>query len=360
MKLKEIRFDCAVYLIHAMVFLLGVWGILTIITGQMDHSAPLYFAERQFGYMLVGLAVLEITRRISFDIYRRYAVWLNLAALIFLFLLPFAGWQVNGMRGWYRLGVFTCQPSEISKGIFLLGGALLLAKKQGDNRRFGIALAWGLIWCIPLLLQPDFGTACVYAAGIFFLYFLSGGSWKKLAVLGTGAVAGGVWFILCHPYTWKRFIGFYSDADPLGAGWHVQQLKLAIARGGWFGTKMDGAFWSNAYLPLAYNDSAFATILETLGFAGAVPVLVCGGVLIYTLGALALQKNLRRENRLLIVGCMLMIAFQALLHLSVNVCLIPPTGLPLPLVSYGGSSFLGCCLMLGLALSAARPREINL
>lgn len=357
MKLKEIRFDSAVYLIHAMVFLLGVWGILTIITGQMDHSAPLYFAERQFGYMLAGLAVLEISRRVPFDIYRRYAVWFNLAALILLFLLPFAGWQVNGMRGWYRLGQFTCQPSEIGKGIFLLGGALLLAKKQSDNRRFVITLAWGLIWCIPLLLQPDFGTACVYAAGIFFLYFLSGGSWKKLAVLGAGAVVGGVWFILRHPYTWKRFIGFYSDSDPLGAGWHVQQLKLAIARGGWFGTKMDGAFWSNAYLPLAYNDSAFATMLETLGFAGTVPVLVCGGVLIYTLGALALQKNLRRENRLLIAGCMLLTAFQALLHLSVNVCLVPPTGLPLPLVSYGGSSFLGCCFAIGLALSAARPQE---
>ena len=357
MTCKDIRYGTAVYLIFSMVFLMGLWGILAIVTSQAEHAEPLYLAGRQTLFLFCGLAVMEIVRRIPFEFYRKNWFILCFLALFSLLALPHAGERINGMCGWYRIGGFMLQPSELAKGLFLLGCAVTLANRKNERERFCRGTVLALFWCVPLLLQPDFGTASVYMASIFFLYFLAGGSWKKLLILGISGTAAGIIFIIKHPYARRRFTGLYTDSDPLGAGWHVSQLKLAIARGGWTGTKMDGAYWSNAYVPLAYNDSAFATMLETLGFLGTLPILLAGTVLIYTLGSLALQKRLRSENRLLIAGCALLTAFQALLHLSVNVCLIPPTGLTLPLISYGGSSFIGCCFTFGLALSAAAENK---
>ncbi|MBQ8756271.1 MAG: FtsW/RodA/SpoVE family cell cycle protein [Lentisphaeria bacterium] len=357
MNCPKLRTDTAVLLICAATLLLGIWGILAIVTSQAEHPEPLRLAGRQTVFLLTGFALLEMIRRIPFDFFRRRKFILEIAALCSLWALPIAGERINGMCGWYRIGDFYCQPSELTKAVFLLSMAVSFSGMRNDWRRFREVLPALLLWVIPLVLQPDFGTAGVYTASLFCLYFLAGGSWKKLCALGMTCAAAGLYFIYRHPYIQRRFIGLYTDLDPLGAGWHVAQLKLAIARGGWFGTKMDGAYWSNAYVPLAYNDSAFATMLETLGFLGSLPVLLAGIVLIYALIALALQKHLRRENRLLIAGSAFLTAFQALLHISVNVCLIPPTGLTLPLISYGGSSFIGCCVTIGLALSAATEKS---
>ena len=104
-------------------------------------------------------------------------------------------------------------------------------------------------------------------------YFLSGGSWRNLLLLAAGGIGTAALFVWRHPYAWRRITGLFNpDLDPLGSGWHIRQFELAIARGGWFGSKLGGAVWSNAYLPFAYNDSAYATMAETLGWCGVLPV----------------------------------------------------------------------------------------
>ena len=179
----------------------------------------------------------------------------------------------------------------------------------------------------------------------------------------TAAAVAAVGFVLTHPYAMRRLTGFLDpESDPLGSGWHVRQFELAVARGQIFGSKLGNALWSNAYLPLPYNDSAFATLMETLGLAGGTVVVLLFVFLVAVPARAALVRPLPDDARLFAMGAVALLALQTLVHISVNLCLLPPTGLTLPLISYGGSSFAGCGLLLGMMLSALKavPHQTTL
>lgn len=341
-----------------MTFLIGGWGLLTIVSSQSHASEPFLLAGKQLMFLILGLAVMWGASKVPFRFYCRNAWILMLAAFGLLLLLPLFGVRVNGMCGWFRLGGFHFQPTEPAKGIYLLTLVIAFSKLRSDNLRFWGGALLTLVWLLPILLQPDFGTAAIYLAVFASLYFLSGGSWRNLLLLAAGGVGTAALFVWRHPYAWRRITGLFNpDLDPLGSGWHIRQFELAIARGGWFGAKLGGAVWSNAYLPLAYNDSAYATMAETLGWCGVLPVWICFTVLIASLLLLAFRFGLAREARLYLLGAAALVGIQTLVHISVNLCLLPTTGLTLPLISYGGSSLFGCCLLLGIALSAANETE---
>ena len=340
--------------VQILVFLLGLWGVLTIASSQSASPTALLIGK-QLGALVGGMAVMLAAARIPFDFYRRQ-IWV-LALLFFLplLILPLAGVRVNGMCGWFRIGSFSLQPTEPAKGIFLLTLVVTMTSLRSENLRFWGALAVAGIWLVPIFLQPDFGTSAIYLAGFAAVYFLAGGRVRNLLIFCTGAAAAAALFVWSHPYAWRRITGlFQPELDPLGSGWHVRQFGLAIARGQFFGEKLGHAVWSNAYLPLSYNDSAFATMAETLGFFGTLPVYLGFALLIASLVVLANRFDLEFDARLYILSAAALIGIQSLVHISVNLCLLPPTGLTLPLISYGGSSLIGCCLMLGIALSAAR------
>lgn len=343
--------------VSAITFLLGVWGLLTIASSLSSMPSSLLIV-RQFCSLAAGMAVMFVASRIPFGFYRRQ-VWL-LGVLFFLplLILPLAGVRVNGMCGWFRLGPLSLQPTEPAKGIFLLCVVVTLTALRSETLRFWGALAVAALWLIPIFLQPDFGTAAIYLAGFAAVCFLAGVRWRELLIFCAGGATAAALFVWSHPYAWRRITGlFQPELDPLGSGWHIRQFELAIARGRFFGEKLGHAVWSNAYLPLAYNDSAFATMAETLGFFGTVPVYLGFTLLIAALAVLANRFDLEEDARLYILSAAALVGIQSLVHISVNLCLLPPTGLPLPLISYGGSSLIGCCLMLGIALSAARCRR---
>lgn len=335
-------------------FLLGVWGLLTIASSQSASPASSLIA-RQFCALAAGMAVMFVAARIPFGFYRRQVWLLGLLFFLPLLILPLAGVRVNGMCGWFRIGAFSFQPTEPAKGIFLLCVVLMLTSLRSENLRFLGALAVAAIWLIPIFLQPDFGTSAIYLAGFAAACFLAGVRWRNLLIFGAGGAASAALFIWSHPYAWRRITGlFQPELDPFGSGWHIRQFEFAIARGRFFGEKLGHAVWSNAYLPLSYNDSAFATMAETLGFLGTLPVYFGFALLIASLVVLANRYDLESDARLYILSAAALLGIQSLVHISVNLCLLPPTGLTLPLISYGGSSLIGCCLMLGIALSAAR------
>lgn len=345
-------------LVPMMTFLIGLWGLLTIVSSQSHAPEPFLLAGKQLMFLCFGLTVMWGASRVPFRFYCRNAWILMLTAFGLLLTLPLCGVRVNGMCGWFRLGSFLFQPTEPAKGIYLLTLVIAFSKLRSDNLRFWGGALLTLVWLLPILLQPDFGTAAIYLAVFVSLYFLSGGSWRNLVLLAAGGAGTTALFIWRHPYAWRRITGLFNpDLDPLGSGWHIRQFGLAIARGGWFGSKLGGAVWSNAYLPLAYNDSAYATMAETLGWCGALPVWICFTVLIASLVMLAFRFGVTRQARLYLLGAAALVGIQTLVHISVNLCLLPTTGLTLPLISYGGSSLFGCCLLLGIALSAAEETE---
>lgn len=341
-------------LIPCCAFFLALSGILTITSGAGTWDYPLEPAMRQLGSLAVAVVIMFSASRIDFK-------WLispatlrcaGISGWLFLAGVLIFGTRINNMCGWYRFNSWSIQPAEINKAIYLLILAAILA---GNNcrKKFFFALLIAAIWVIPIVLQPDYGTAVIYILLFFSLAWAAGCRLRDMALcFGAGCAAMALLFYRT-PYVMKRFAGFLNGGRD---NWHILQFELTVSRGGWLGSKLGKAIWSNAYLPLAYNDSAYATLSETLGFTGAVIIILLLAVLVA-----ALLKSASRTTspaaRLFITAAAILIALQSLIHISVNLALLPPTGLNLPFISYGGSSLTGFALLLGLAMSAAASGE---
>ena len=341
-------------------FLLGMSGLMTIASSRsalVEQPDPLLL--KQVFFLVAGLAVMFAATAVPFRTYRKYAGVFGVCGLLSLFMLPLFGVSINGMRGWLHIGALSLQPSELMKAPFVLVLAVIFARReQPEYWRFGWGFFWTVMWLLPVAKQPDFGTASIYFGVFMIFYIASGGRFRYLAAPVALGGAAAAWFVFRHPYALRRLGAFINpEGDPLGSGWHARQFELAIARGHLFGAKLGGALWSNNYLPFSYNDSAFATLLETLGLAGGVLIGMTLAVLAAALWRLGASPGVPTVNRLFIVGAMLLLVFQSIVHISVNLCLLPTTGLTMPFVSYGGSSLAGCFLLLGMAFSAGRERE---
>ena len=340
-------------------FMLGVTGLMTIASSRfavVGYPDPLLLKQSLF--LVAGVVAMFAAAAVPFRIYRKYAWIFGACGLLSLLVLPVFGVSIHGMRGWLRIGGFSLQPSELTKATFVLGLSMIFSRyERPEYWRFGWGALWTVAWLIPVARQPDFGTASIYF-GVFVLFYVAaGGKLRYIAAPVAAGAAAAAWFVCRHPYALKRLCAFIDpEGDPLGSGWHARQFELAIARGHLFGAKLGGALWSNNYLPFSYNDSAFATLLETLGLAGGILIVLMLAVLAMAMWRLCVPE-LPPANRLFIVGAMLLLVFQSIVHISVNLCLLPTTGLTMPFVSYGGSSLAGCFLLLGMALSAGRERE---
>ncbi len=342
-------------LVCGTALLLGVTGVLTIASGSMWGQGVDVLFFKQVLFLFFGFIVMSAAAALPFGFWRRGALPLGIFGVLVLWLLPLFGIRVNGMCGWLNFGGFYLQPSELMKAPFLLVlSAIVVRRPPGSRRGFVEALAWTMLWVAPILLQPDFGTAAIYCATFAVLCFVTGGKLRHLAFpLCAGAVAAAA-FVWRHPYAWRRIGAFIDPAgDPLGSAWHARQFELAIARGHIFGSKLGGAVWSGNYLPYAYNDSAFATLLETLGLAGGLLVVTLLTLLAASLWRLAVRAD-ADDKRVFITGAMLLIVIQSMVHIGVNLCLLPTTGLTMPFISYGGSSLTCCFWLAGIALSAGK------
>ncbi len=344
-------------IIAGLLFLLGLWGCMAIYNATLLGPAPFYFVTRQFLWLLLGLGLLIGCARIPFRFYREQAEIMGVVAFLVLLLVFPLGVQVNGMKGWYSFGYFMVQPSELAKPFFLLSLCIFGIRHQNGLKRFGVMLALTLGWVVPILLQPDFGTAAVYLAGFVIVYWLSGGTFWPLLALPV-AIAPGLFYILrTTPYVMRRFEGFiWPQLDPGGSGWHVLQFQYTLARGGVSGMSWGKAVWANCYLPLPHSDSVFASIVESLGVIGGMPIILIFGLLVFAFIRLSMQAE-TPERRIFVAAFGCLVAVQALLHISVNVTILPPTGLTLPVLSYGGSSLIATMIGAGIALSAAKPEQ---
>ena len=344
--------------ISACTFLLSLCGILTIASSQSAAVSSLKLVIRQCSFLFISLAVLGAAAGIRFSWWQKIAPYLAGITWGILLYLPFSGFKINQMAGWLKIGSFTLQPSEPGRVMFLLILAKLLCSDKKEPLKFIIVVAFTGLWLLPIAMQPDFGMVFVYSVTFMITAYLAGISLRSLVVLPTLAclLASGV--LWKYPYVVRRLSGFlYPELDPLGSGWHVRQFSLAVARGGWSGSKIGGAMWSNAYLPFSYNDSAGAALLETVGWAGAAIPALLFTALTVSYYKLALNTELSRQAQIVIAGTAVFTAVQMLTHMAINLTLVPPSGLVLPYISYGGSALVSLFLMTGIALSAAKEEK---
>ncbi len=337
------------------------------ITAQERYGSSYYFFTRQLVLILVGSLGMWISSRVDLDSLRALAIPGLFAALFFmaLVLIPGVGKTVGGAQRWFRLGPLSFQPSEILKItlIFYLADSLDRRKQMLVN--FSGLLPYFMILGVCMLLlekQHDFGTAVLLALVTILLFFLSGIHLGFILVPLSILIPVFIYLVETVGYRMKRITAFLNPwDDPLGAGFQLIQSLIALGSGGPLGMGLSNSFQKLFYLPDPHTDFIFAIIGEELGLLGAGTVVFLFAL--FTLrGFKVAGQASRKENGffygLLASGITALIGFQAIENLGVVTGLFPTKGIPLPLISYGGSSMVFTLTSIGLLFNVSRDVKL--
>lgn len=326
-----------------------------------DASAPqalsaygdkFFFVKQQLVWAAIGIVVLFVTMNINYKFWEKVATPLFFvsAAFLLIVLVPHLGFSALGARRWISFGFFNFQPSELIK----LGMCMFLAKVASKNKN-AMSYFIPLVAVLMLIMgQPDLGTALIVAliglsqifvSGVSLLYF--GGA------LGIGALAT-LGLILISPYRKERLLTFFETTrDPLGKGYHIRQILLALGSGGFFGVGFGASRQKYSFLPESSTDSIFAVIAEELGLMGGIVIILLFGYFLFK-GLKIAGRAPDRFSQVLATGITAWISGQAFLNIASMVSLVPLTGIPLPFISYGGSSLVMVLAACGILLNISK------
>jgi cell division protein FtsW len=329
------------------------------VVAHTRHGDSLYFLKRQLIWAALGLLVMGIAWYVPYRSQRRLGLPLLLVSLaaLCLVLVPGIGKEVGGARRWLVLGPFTLQPSEFAKYGLIVYSAYICAelpsKRQHDELRFGYILGGLCVCCGLIFLQPDLGTAVVLAVAVGVHLIIAGLPWRYIWYGLAAAIPAIIYAIVYEPYRMKRLMSFWQpDKDPQGAGYQAIQSLLALGRGGLWGAGLGRGQQKLFYLPEAHTDFIFAAIGEELGFLGAVGLVCLFVLLLWRILVIAIECR-EPFGTLLGLGVFLLLAIQIVMNLGVVLGLLPTKGLPLPLISLGGSNLVVSLLAIGTMLSIA-------
>jgi cell division protein FtsW len=318
------------------------------------------FFQRQAGYAVAGTLGLWLTSRMRYQAWQRLAVpMLGLTVvLLALVLHPTTGVEVYGSSRWISLGPVTIQPSEIAKLSLIVFCAAILARKWGKLDDLGhLALPLApvvLIVCGLVMAQPDLGTTVIITGAVFLLLFAAGVRMRYLLITAVLGSAAGLALIMSADYRRVRFLSFlHPTADPQNTGWQLFQSLIALGSGGWTGVGLGASRQKWMYVPNAHTDFIFAILGEELGLIGEVIVLIAFGIFLYA-GIRVAARAGDVFGRLLAAGIVAWFGVQILVNLGAVTGLLPITGVPLPFLSYGGSSLVVSLAAVGILVNIAR------
>lgn len=279
-------------------------------------------------------------------------VSIGLLAALFI---PGLGVEMYGATRWLDLGIVTVQPSELAKFALVLFMASVLAEKREIGfGRFALCAFAAASVCVLIMLEPNMSIAVLVALVAMFMLFVCGVRLKWFAALSVPAVAGAVLLIVAEPYRLKRLLAFLDPwASPLGEGYQLIQSYYALGSGGMFGVGLFNSRQKYLFLPFAESDFVFSVVGEELGFVGCVAVIAAFCALIWY-GFRTASRAEDAFSAFAAAGLTSVIAFQTLLNIAVVTGSIPPTGLPMPFLGYGGSSLVTFCSAVGMIDSIAR------
>lgn len=342
------------------LLLLTLAGCLAIYNSLLYAGNPMGFLQKQLYYLIAGTGIFLLCAKIDFSFYRKISMPFLLLQCLLLCGVLFFGKKVNGMRGWYDLGFFHIQPSELTKCSFLLylcvycGKQSVMGLKQYLHIFFWTALTAALV-----LLEPDFGSTVIFFCIFLLCAILKGINLYGLLAALSIMLLSSTLFLLHNEYALKRILSYLNPEGPFSENaWHIRQFQYTMAHGSWTGTEWGQSLWSGAFLPLPHTDSIFASIVESTGFlGGAILTLIFPGIAFYFCMQSWKLKSSPEDRRLFVFCAGAVTALQGLLHISVNTVLLPPTGITLPFISYGGSSLLAQMMLFGIAVSAIHTKE---
>ncbi len=332
-----------------------------------DGTDPNAYLKREILFIAIGLVLALWVARSRYTILRAYAPVLYVLGVIGLIAVLLIGFEQNGIRAWIRLPFgFTLQPAEFAKLAIVLGAALVLSEtrtttNEPENREVILTLLITAAPVMLIMLQPDLGTTLVIGVLTLGLLSVSGTSARWLLGLGGTAVIGVVTVLavpgLLQDYQKDRLRVFIDPTiDPQGAGYNLKQVRLAIGSGGWFGTgPFRGPQTNGRFIPEQQTDFIYSSIGEQFGFFGAGLVIVGLFFVCWRAMKIALETT-DRFGRIAATGIACWFAFQAFENIGMNIGIMPVTGVPLPFISYGGSSMFACWMAIGL-LQNIKTRE---
>jgi cell division protein FtsW len=325
---------------------------------------PYLFVTRQMMWAAVGVAVLSIVMRVDYRTYRNdRLIWFLLGLVGFMLIAVLFSRPINGTRRWFGLGGFGIQPSELAKLAAIMFTALILERRRHRINEVQYSLVpvgvivGGLVGLI--LLQPDFGTAVSLLVVIGVMVFAAGISYRYL--LGAALLALPALYVIMMQadYRRRRLLTFMDPwADPLGDGFQIIQSLIAVGTGGVFGKGLMSGVQKLFYLPEPFTDFIFAVISEETGLLGASMVVLCFCVIAWR----GMRTALRAPDSFgafLALGITMMLVLQAFVNISVVIGLLPTKGIPLPLVSNGGSSMLINLLGVGVLLNISQHAQME-
>ena len=357
--------DRTVAALYAITLLLVGFGLIMVLSSSSITS---YVADqgffggfwRQATFAIVGLPLMLLAAAMPVAFWKRWA-WMLLGVGILLQLLVFTplGVEVYGNRNWIQIGGFGAQPSEALKlALVVWIGAVLL--KYGPllgQRRHEISpvVVPGAVFVLGLvLLGRDLGTVLIMAALVLGAMYFGGISWQSLGVVAFGGLLAVVFFVVTSPNRMARLFGHAAGNDDYsGLGWQPLHGLWALAGGGLFGVGLGGSKAKWSWLPAADNDYIFAIIGEELGLIGALLVVA----LFIALAAVLLRVIARARDRFgkaVVGGILVWIVGQAFVNIGVVIGVLPVLGVPLPLISAGGTALIACLLAMGVVISIAR------
>ncbi|MDQ4026263.1 MAG: putative lipid II flippase FtsW [Actinomycetota bacterium] len=360
---KPIRWSDPAGLVMTTTGVLVLVGLVMILSASLwnSESSPFLYFNKQALWAVLGLIAFFFFAR--FD-YRRLKGWGYVAlpivvGLLLVVLIPGIGTVVGGSSRWIRLGSLSFQPSEAAKlALVLFVADVFSRKKEKMFKHFGHA-AMPMIPVLAVLaalvmLQPDLGTTALIGFIGMGMLFVAGARVRHMlpfALVGTALAVGAALF---EPYRRARVLAFLNPwADPLNTGYHTIQSLIALGSGGWFGVGLGASRQKWTYVPNAHTDFIFAILGEEMGLLGTLVIVGLFAFLAY-LGITTARRAPDRFGMLVAAGITIWITLQALVNMGAVTAALPVTGVPLPLVSFGGTSLVICLTAMGILTNIAR------
>ena len=351
-------------LITIILALLG-FGLIMVFSASTPVSRELHGSQtaiftRQLIAMVLGMVALLVTMKIDYHLYQRRTViflLLGLSVLLLGFLLLTPG-SVQGARRWVRLGPLNFQPSELAKlAVIIFTSCYLVWKKEHLNSLSrGLLPYLAVVGTVILLVLcgPDLGTALCITLTAGFLMFVGGVRYRYFLALAAPVLPALYLLVVRVPYRLNRVLAFLDpERDPYGIGYQIRQSLIAVGSGGWNGLGFAQGKQKLFFLPEPHTDFIYAVVGEELGFVGCLTLLLLFALLFRRGVRIALRAD-SPFGTFLGLGIVSMIAFQALINMSVTLSLLPTKGLPLPFISVGGSSIIVMLAAVGILLNISR------
>ena len=355
------------WLLLVCVFALCLFGIIMIYSAsfysaKQNFNNPFHFVTKQIIGLVLGIFALLFAAKFPYQNYlklRYYALGVSVLLLVLVFV-PFLGVEGNGANRWIGIGSITIQSSEIAKFGFVIFAAGYMAKNYKKLKTFlGIlpVIAAGGIICLLILLEPNLSiTLCVGLVMIFML-IVGGIRLKHFLIIAIPALCLVPVLIIMEPYRLDRLMAFLNPwVSPQEEGFQLIQSLYALGSGGMFGVGLFNSRQKFLFLPFSESDFIFSIIAEEMGFVGALGLLAVFCTLIICLIKISLNST-NRFASLLVAGVAIVIAVQVLINIAVVTGSIPPTGLPLPFISAGGTSLMVFMSAIGICLNVQKQSK---